>query len=159
MGQMFERLKNFFGRRNHSGVAEVSTSVVVPQVQPDTQPQGLATEDEIVSALAYASQSQTEQSALDSETERAVSEIATELVANPPSLKRGNPGGQELVVRITYNQKEWIENTYPGYARTHGLPPFQRVAQVFVERYIRAVEERVNPPAAYSAGYEVGEEA
>jgi len=156
---MFERLKNFFRRNSHTGVTEITTSVVVPQVQPNVQPQGLTAEDEIVNALALASQNENE---MDVESERTVGEIAAEFVSNPPALKRGNPGGQEYVVRITYNQKEWIEKTYPGYARLYSLPPFQRVVQAFVEKYIRAVEERVNPSTAAitPAGYEsVGEEA
>lgn len=142
---MFERLKSVFGKRkNHATLAVASTSVTVPPVE--SVPQGLTGEDEIVSALANASHLPSE--SLDQEATEAIDRIASLLADEPPKLKRGNPGGQEFTVRLTYNQNEWIQNTYANYVDTHSFAPFQRVMQVFVESYIRAVEERVNPPAA-----------
>lgn len=144
-GKMFERLKRAFGRRkSQATLAVASASVTVPPVE--TVPQGLTAEDEIVSALANASHLPTE--SLDQEANEAIDRIASLLADEPPKLKRGNPGGQEFTVRLTYNQNEWIQNTYANYVDSHSFAPFQRVMQVFVESYIRAVEERVNPPAA-----------
>ena len=140
---MFERLKSVFVRRkNHAVPAAAAAAATVPVVEP--APQGFTAEDEIVSALASASQLPSER--LDNEANDAIERIAALLAEEPPKLKRGNPGGQEYTVRLTFSQKEWVDNTYEGYIHTHSFAPFQRVMQVFVENYIKSVEERVNPP-------------
>ncbi len=144
MGKMFGRLRSVFGRRkSHAAVA--ATTATVSEPYAGTRPQGLTAEDEIVSALASASQLPSE--TIDQETSDAIQRIATLLAEEPPKLKRGNPGGQEFTVKLTYNQKEWINGAYEDYVNTYSLAPFQRVMQVFVEKYISSVEERVNQPA------------
>ncbi len=144
-GKMFDRLRSVFGRKkNHATPTAAATSVAVPIVE--SEPQGLTAEDEIVNALASASQLPSD--SIDRETNEAIERIASLLAEEPPKLKRGNPGGQEYTVRLTYNQKEWIDHAYEGYVSSHSFAPFQRVMQAFVENYIRAVEERVTPPAS-----------
>lgn len=141
---MFRRLKSAFGKNRNEEPAAAGDSTSVPIVE--SSPQGLTAEEEIVNALSNASDLPSV--SIDNETSEAIERIAALLAEEPPKLKRGNPGGQEFAVKLTYNQNEWIKNTYTGYAKTHSLAPFQRVMQVFVESYIRSVEERVNPPAA-----------
>ena len=142
---MFERLRSAFGRKkNRATPAAAAPSVAVPVVE--STPQGLTAEDEIVNALASASQLPSD--TIDQETNEAIERIASLLAEEPPKLKRGNPGGQEYTVKLTYNQNEWINHAYEGYVSTHSFAPFQRVMQVFVESYISAVEQRVNTPAA-----------
>lgn len=143
-GKMFERLRRAFGRRKNIAVATSAAGTGVPVVE--SEPAGLTAEDQIVSALASASQLPSE--SLDHEASEAIDRIAALLAEEPPRLKRGNPGGQEFVVKLTYNQNEWIQNTYANYVKTHTFAPFQRVMQVFVESYISAVEERVGPSSA-----------
>ena len=142
---MFERLRSAFGRKkNRATPAAAAPGVAVPVVE--SAPQGLTAEDEIVNALASASQLPSD--TIDQETNEAIERIASLLAEEPPKLKRGNPGGQEYTVKLTYNQNEWINHAYEGYVSTHSFAPFQRVMQVFVESYISAVEQRVNTPAA-----------
>ncbi|MBX8631969.1 MAG: hypothetical protein KIY12_00890 [Thermoplasmata archaeon] len=153
---MFDRLKRAFGRRKSSAVAAASVnSAVVPEPSPA---ETLAAEEAVITALASAAELPSQR--IEAEANETLDKIAALLANEPPKLKRGSPGGQEYVVRLTYNQKEWIESTYPSYAKEHGFAPFQRVVQAFVEKYMQSVEEIVNtaqsetPVYTESAGQE-----
>ena len=139
---MFERLKSVFGRRTKNSIADIpAESFAAPAAESPEQI--LAAEEEIVSALANAASLPSE--SIEAQADETLERIATLLANEPPKLKRGNPGGQEYVVKLTYNQKEWIEHTYPNYVKTNSLAPFQRVLQAFVEKYIQSVDNVVNP--------------
>ncbi|MBX8633258.1 MAG: hypothetical protein M1422_01070 [Candidatus Thermoplasmatota archaeon] len=148
-GKMFDRLKRAFGRRkgNVTAAAVSAESSVVTSPTPE---ETLAAEEAVVTALASAAELPSQR--IEAEANDTLNKIAALLANEPPKLKRGSPGGQEFVVKLTYNQKEWIENTYPGYVKTHEFAPFQRVMQSFVEKYIQSVEDIANPVHQESAG-------
>ncbi len=130
-----------FGRRKKDiAVGVAAESAAVPNAS--TPEQILAAEEEIVRELASAASLPSE--SIEAQTDETLERIASLLANEPPKLKRGNPGGQEYVVKLTYNQKEWIEHTYPTYVKSNALAPFQRVLQAFVEKYIQSVDSVVN---------------
>jgi hypothetical protein len=146
---MFDRLKRAFGRRKGNAAA-ASVSAEGSVAGPLTPEETLAAEEAVVTALASAAELPSQR--IEAEANDTLNRIAALLANEPPKLKRGSPGGQEFVVKLTYNQKEWIENTYPGYVKAHAFAPFQRVMQAFVEKYIQSVEEIANPVHQESAG-------
>ena len=141
---MFERLKSVFGRRTKNSVADATVADAAVPVA-STPEQILAAEEEIVRELASAASLPSE--SIEAQTDETLERIASLLANEPPKLKRGSPGGQEYVVKLTYNQKEWIEHTYPNYVKSNSLAPFQRVLQAFVEKYIQSVDSVVNSVA------------
>lgn len=145
---MFEKLKSVFGRKKkNSAVAAESQPAPLPLPKASETPKGLTADEDIVAALAAAvalPPAPEVQSEAGTAGENEADAIARLLAEEPPRLKRGNPGGQEYVVRVTYNQKEWIESTYPTYVSEYRFAPYGRVMQVFVEKYMQYVEERVH---------------